>query len=154
MYVRHSLFYPSATYITPFPMEVDSMRREKEGFSAILPTGGKGRKRKSLPCTMPNALLNYQCLEPLRKDSYVAVVIGKVMVIMTPSYGLKWEVGIEFGSSELNKAALLWAHEFPFTGLPSGTLLTLWHSLEDMEMSASSLRSLFLTQISFYFQSS
>lgn len=89
MYVRHSLFYPSATYITPFPMEMDSLRREKEGFSAILPTGGKGRKRKSLSCTMPNALLNYQCLEPLRKDFYVAVVMGKVMVIMTPSYGLK-----------------------------------------------------------------
>ena len=71
---------------------------------------------------------------------------------MTPHHCLKWEVDIEFGSRELNKAALLWAHEFPFTALPSGTHLTLWHSLEDMEMSASSLRSLFLTQISFHFQ--
>lgn len=152
MYASHSLFHSSSISITPFPLQMDSMRRQKkEGFSSKLSTEGKGRKRKSLSCTKPNALLNYQCLETTQ-SSCVAFVMGKVIVIMIPSYCLKWKVGIEFGSSELNQAALLWAHEFTLMALPSGTLLTLWHPLEDMEMSAGSLRSLFLTQISFHFQ--
>lgn len=59
---------------------------------------------------------------------------------MMPNYYLKGKVDIDSGSSELNKAALLWAHKFPFMDWPSGTPLTIWHPLEDMELSASSPR--------------
>lgn len=54
------------------------------------------------------------------KDISVAFVRWKVMVIMMPSYDLKWRVGIDSGSNAFNKASQLWAQSFPHMALPSG----------------------------------
>lgn len=76
-------------------MEMDLTRERKEGFSPILPTAGKGRGRKK-----KNFLYIVQRLVALpvprnhpQKNSHVAFIMGKVMVIMMPSFFLKRKVG-------------------------------------------------------------